>query len=97
MPRKTPVKNKTAAKVTFEVREDAGAVHVAGDFNGWSTSATPLAKRKDGRFSTTITLLTGKEYRYRYVVDGDRWTNDADADRYEANDHGSDDCIIDLR
>ena len=97
MPKKTPVKNSTAAKVTFEVREDANAVFVAGDFNGWSTSATPLAKRKDGRFSTTITLPKGKEYRYRYVVDGDRWTNDGDADRYEPNEHGSDDCIIDLR
>ncbi len=97
MPKKTPVKNGTAAKVTFEVREEANAVHLAGDFNGWSPSATPMAKRKDGRFSATITLPKGKEYRYRYVVDGDRWTNDPNADRYEPNFHGSDDCIIDLR
>ncbi len=97
MPKKTQVKNRPAAKVTFEVREDAEAVHLAGDFNGWSTSATPLAKRKDGRFSATVTLPQGKEYRYRYLVDGDRWTNDADADRYEPNDHGTDDCVLDLR
>ncbi len=97
MPKKTAVKNGSAAKVTFEVREEAGAVSVAGDFNGWSTSATPLAKRKDGRFSATVTLPKGKEYRYRYVVDGERWTNDPDADRYELNEHGTEDCIIDLR
>ncbi len=98
MPKKTPVKNGSAAKVTFEARAgDAEAVHVAGDFNGWSTSSTPLARRKDGRFSATVTLPAGKEYRYRYVLDGERWTNDADADRYEPNAHGSEDGVLDLR
>jgi len=98
MPKKTPTKNGLTAKVTFELREvDALTVHVAGDFNDWSTSETPLAKRKDGRFSTTITLPAGREYRYRYVVDGEWWTNDTDADRYEPNDHGSDDGVVDLR
>lgn len=96
MPKKTPVKNGSAAKVTFELRTEAQDVHVAGDFNDWSTSTTPLAKRKDGRFTATMTLPKGKEYRYRFVVDGDQWANDADADRYEPNDHGSHDCIIDL-
>lgn len=55
-----------------------------------------MAKRKDGRFSATVTLPKGKAYRYRYVLDGDRWTNDPDADRYETNDHGTDDSIVDL-
>ncbi len=98
MPKKTLAKNGSSAKVTFELREiGAEAVHVAGDFNDWSTSQTPLAKRKDGRFSATVTLPAGKEYRYRYVLDGDRWTNDADADRYEPNDQGTEDGILDLR
>lgn len=97
MPKKTPVKNGSAAKVTFELRVvDAQAVHLAGDFNDWSTSTTPLARRKDGRFSATVTLPKGKEYRYRYLLDGARWINDPAADRYEPNDHGSDDCILDL-
>ncbi len=98
MPKKTPVKNGSTAKVTFELRDaDAGTVHVVGDFNGWSTSDTPLARRKDGRFSATLTLPAGKEYRYRYVLDGERWTTDTDADRTEPNGHGSDDGILDLR
>jgi len=85
-------------KVTFELKEiDAVAVHVAGDFNQWSTSENPLAKRKDGRFSATVTLPAGKEYRYRYVLDGERWTNDTDADRFEPNDHGTEDGVLDLR
>jgi 1,4-alpha-glucan branching enzyme len=98
MPKKSPAKNGSTAKVTFELREvDAERVHVAGDFNDWSLSDTPLNKRKDGRFSTTLTLPAGREYRYRYVLDGDRWTNDTDADRYEANEHGSEDSVLDLR
>jgi len=98
MPKKTATKNGSTAKVTFELREpEAEAVNVAGDFNGWSVSQTPLAKRKDGRFSATLTLPAGKEYRYRFVLDGERWTNDSDADRYEPNDHGSEDGILDLR
>ena len=98
MPKKTLAKNGSTAKVTFEFREaDAAAVHLAGDFNDWSTSQTPLARRKDGRFSATLTLPAGKEYRYRYVLDGERWTNAPDADRYEPNDHGSEDGILDLR
>ena len=97
MPKKTEAKSGTAAKVTFELRQvDASSVHVAGDFNDWSTSKTPLAKRKDGRFSATVTLPKGTAYRYRYVLDGDRWINDPDADRFEPNDHGTDDCILDL-
>lgn len=98
MPKKSLAKNGSSAKVTFELREiDAERVYVAGDFNDWSTSETPLNKRKDGRFSTTLTLPAGREYRYRYVLDGDRWTNDADADRYEPNEHGSEDSVLDLR
>ena len=98
MPKKTPAKSGSTAKVTFELREvDAERVHVAGDFNDWSVSDTPLNKRKDGRFSATLTLPAGREYRYRYVLDGDRWTNDSDADRYEPNEHGSEDSVLDLR
>ena len=46
------------AKVTFELPPaiTADDVVVCGDFNGWGDEPTPLARRKDGRFSTTVTL-----------------------------------------
>jgi 1,4-alpha-glucan branching enzyme len=96
MPKKTLAKDGAKAKVTFEIKVAAESVNLAGDFNDWDQSGTALAKRKDGRFSTTLTLPTGQEYRYRYLLDGEVWENDADADRYEPNGHGSDDCVIDL-
>ena len=98
MPKKSAGKSGEKAKVTFELKDvEAETVHVAGDWNGWSTEELPLTKRKDGRFSGTVTLPTGQLYKYRYVLDGSRWENDPEADAYEPNEHGSDDCVIDLR
>jgi len=96
MPTKTILKGGTKAKVTFALSADAEQVAVAGDFNDWSEEATPLVKRKDGRFTGTVTVPTGREYRYRYVIDGETWENDGEADWYAPNAHGSEDCVIDL-
>jgi 1,4-alpha-glucan branching enzyme len=43
----------------------AGAVFVAGDFNGWSTSANPLAPEGNGYWSIDIPeARTGQQYKY---------------------------------
>ncbi|MEZ5141848.1 MAG: isoamylase early set domain-containing protein [Acidimicrobiales bacterium] len=83
------------AKVTFELPPavEAREVAVCGEFNGWGIEPTPLARRKDGRFSTTVTLPPGR-YRFRYLLDGERWENDWTADGYVANDYGSDDSVV---
>ena len=83
------------AKVTFELPPaiTADDVVVCGDFNDWGDEPTPLARRKDGRFSTTVTLAPGR-YRFRYLVDGERWENDWSADEYVANAYGSDDSVV---
>ncbi len=45
-------------------------VAVCGDFNGWSTSATPLRwNTTSGHFEATVPLPPGT-YRYQLVVDG---------------------------
>ena len=73
-------------KVTFLVEKEAsqGAqnVTIAGDFNCWSSTETPLKKEKNGSFSVTVELEAGKEYQYRYLLDGNRWENDWKADKY---------------
>jgi hypothetical protein len=43
-----------------------------------------------------IELPAGRTYQYRYLVDGDRWENDWQADAYAPNDYGGDDSVIDL-
>ena len=98
MVRKTYNKGGASARVTFELpaEVEAESVHLVGDFNDWSEEATPLARRKDGRFSTTLSLPANAVYRYRFLLDGSRWENDWSADAYVANDHGSEDSLLTL-
>lgn len=63
--------------------DNAGArqVAVAGDFNEWNRSATPMRRdERTGRWSVTLALHDG-EHRYAIVVDATRWAGDSAADR----------------
>lgn len=65
-----------------------------GEFNGWDKTQHELKQRKNGNTSITISLDAGKEYRYRYWVDGERWENDWHADKYVSNDFGTEDSVV---
>ena len=93
---KSPAKRGNTTKVTFEVPADSAAdgVCLCGDFNAWSQDATPMTRRKSGRYSTTLTLEQGRTYRFRYLIDGERWENDEAADEYRDNDYGSKDSVV---
>jgi 1,4-alpha-glucan branching enzyme len=94
MPERKPG-TKGSTKVTFSLPKDVKAeeVTLCGDFNDWSTSATPLKKYKDGHFAVTVSLGEGS-YRYKFLLDGDRWENDPEADDYAANPYGGEDSVI---
>jgi len=98
MPRRSYSKTGHFCRVTFEIAFDAEpvAVSLCGDFNGWNRSDHPLTRRKDGKFSTTISLPAGRTYEYKYLVDGERWENDASADRYVSNAYGSENSLIEI-
>jgi len=53
-----------------------------------------MKRLKDGSFSLTIALTAGNSYRFRYVLDGDTWVNEHDADSYITNEYGSDDSLV---
>jgi len=53
----------------------AQAVSLAGDFNGWSPTATPL-DREDGAWVTRVFLDPGV-YEYKFMVDGSFRTDSA--------------------
>jgi 1,4-alpha-glucan branching enzyme len=86
---------RTVCKVTFRIPAEWADrdVKIVGDFNGWDTSAESLKKRKDW-WETTLRLQPDSEYRFRYLLDGERWENDDAADAYIANEYGSDDSIL---
>ena len=55
----------------------------------------PMDRRRDGSFHTAIRLPAGARWRYRLLVDGDRWINDWDAHDYVVDDDGG--CFSLLR
>ncbi|PID58354.1 glycoside hydrolase [candidate division KSB3 bacterium] len=85
-------------RVTFRVPAEFGAETAAlcGDFNNWNTEDKPMRLLKNGDFSATVSLEANKSYRFRYLLDGERWENDDQADNYIPNDYGSDDSVVEL-
>ena len=71
----------------------SGGPQLVGDFNGWSRSATPL-RREGAWFTAEVDLEPDRTYRYRYLLDGDRWENDWSADAYAPNPWGSEDSVV---
>ncbi len=87
---------KGVVKVTFELPAQVAAKQavVVGEFNNWDPTATPLKRKKDGSFSTALTLESGKEYRFKYYLDGERWENDPNPDRLVPNMFGTQDSVL---
>ena len=88
------LKSKPVSKVTFtlskEQAKDAGNVHLVGEFNEWKIGTTAMRKQKDGSFTITLDLPTDREYQFRYLIDGEIWISDPEADKYAFSPFG--DC-----
>lgn len=96
MVKKTYTKTGRSCRVTFAVppETNARAAALVGEFNGWSKTSHPMKRRKDGSFSLTVSLNPGRQYRFRYILDGERWENDQAADGYLPNPFGTQDSLI---
>jgi hypothetical protein len=85
-------------KVTFrfpnEAAPEAQKVTIVGDFNGWDKERTLMKKLESGDFTVTLELKSGKEYKFKYLVDENRWENDWGADKYIPSPHGYDDSVV---
>jgi len=60
-------------KFTYE-DPNAKQVYLAGDFNDWNQTSTPLEKKSERLWEITLDLPAGK-YEYKFIVDG-AWMND---------------------
>ena len=69
---------------------------MCGEWNEWSADADVMRRDAEGGFSVTVGLDAGRAYRFRYLLDGQRWDNDWAADAYVRNDFGGDDSVVDL-
>ena len=83
--------DRTLCRVTFwlsaEAVPDATSVAVAGIFNDWSVDQHPMERLENGDFSLALELEASKEYQFRFVIDGVRWENAWNADKYAWSDH----------
>ena len=96
MLKKRYVSNGEICKVTFILPEDleAKSATVVGDFNNWNKKGNPMQQLKSGVWKTEIKLEAGREYQYRYFVNGTEWHNDWDADKYVAHPYGGENSVV---
>ena len=95
------LKSKPLCKVTFtlpaEVVDNAKKVNLVGEFNEWNLdTAETMRKLKDGSYTRTLDLEVGRAYQFRYLVDGDTWINDTEADAYVPSGLGEENCVVEL-
>ena len=89
-------KGRTLQKVAFEFyAPQAEKVQIAGTFNDWNPSKTPLKKERDGKWKGAVELAPGR-YEYRYWVDGN-WQNDQRPVECAPNPFGTWNCILEIR
>lgn len=96
--KKKYLKSKPICKVSFEIPKEAAKnaekVCVVGEFNNWDEYAAPMKKLKNGKFTITLDLGTGKEYEFRYLIDEKDWENDWEADKYVKTEFGDSDNSV---
>ena len=92
------LKSKPVCKVSFrlDAAEASGAknVQLLGDFNNWDKSTEPMTALKSNDFTATLELEAGKEYQFRYLIDGSAWKNDTQADALVANSFGEENSVV---
>lgn len=82
-------------RVRFEFfHSTAQRVCVAGDFNGWNPTATPLRSLSDGRWLRELRLPL-RSHEYLFVVDGE-WKFDPKAAEYVPNIFGGMNSVMDV-
>jgi cyclomaltodextrinase / maltogenic alpha-amylase / neopullulanase len=93
-----PLEGGARFRVTFRHQPviAARSVHVAGSFNGWSPTATPLRDADgDGTFEATLELPRGP-HSYKFVLNGDVWQHDGDNPVTEPDGHSGLNSVVDL-
>ena len=81
-------------KVLFQFKSEPGRqVFLAGTFNDWDPTRTPLAAADEtGLCTVSLDLLKGR-HEYKFVVDGN-WLVDPTGADSAPNEHGSMNSVI---
>lgn len=90
-------KTKDETEVTFEFQhQDASDVQIVAEFTDWQPVPMKLNK-KERVFKFKQRLPIDKQFHFRYLIDGEIWENDHQADAYIPNTFGTDNSVVDTQ
>lgn len=100
MLKKQYLKNKPTCKVTFSLPKEAvnggTEVRVLGEFNNWTWEQGVPMKATKAEYKASVELDAGRQYEFRYLIDGTTWLNDWAADAYLATPYGVENSVVAL-
>ena len=83
-------------RITFALSApQAQAVLVTGSFCNWQIDTYPLKMDSKGVWKKVMYLPMGR-YEYRFVVDG-QWQDDPACSERVSNEHGGQNCVLQIR
>ena len=93
-PKRTRANQRPLEKpVEFILKQaQARSVAVAGTFNDWDISRTPMTQGPKGTWKVTVWLPAGR-YEYRFVLDG-QWMSDPGARESVQNTFGGTNSVL---
>lgn len=88
--------NPDKVLVTFSIPGTiwAGRINLVGDFNNWDQESLPFLHNRRGDWVIELELDAGREYRFRYLLDGAEWRDEFQADKFVRNKYGTHDSVI---
>lgn len=86
----------SVARVTFTLPDSiwADKIYLVGDFNAWDRASHPFQHDGTDRWAITVDLELGRAYQFRYLIDGEQWTNDDQADAHVYNRYGTCNFVV---
>lgn len=85
-------KNETEVTFTFS-RDDVKTVELVADFNRWQPTPMQFNRQKK-IFSTKVKLPNDNLFHFKYLLNGTEWENDYLADKYIANNFGTENSVV---
>ncbi len=84
-------------KIIFYYHDDnAETVHLAGDFNNWNSTEKQFFKNETGLWHAEIPSLPSGNYRYKFVIDGTIWKEDASNGMKKEDSFGGFNSILEI-
>ena len=93
---KRPSTDQDHVVITFEIPGSVWAdrIHLVGDFNEWDRENLPFHLTRREIWQVELELERGREYHFRYLVDGAYWRSDRHADLHTLGADGLLDSVV---